>query len=241
MASLDESAEAIADRILQILNLSENSEEMTLEDVKRNIFNVETNTNIMLIEGLDTLALENKHKWNPSVFSPPRPPPLPRTITMRRPSTASESVFQGNKKPSPRRLNTRSPARKLAYVASSKFSPRQRRQNSPRARAIGAMKRPATSSVIRKQTMASPVRVRRSNHRNTNGSITPRRKMSPRPRNSPLSKSIRASQRIYKNSALKQRKKYHQLKEDKVRKYEKYNHQGFVYYSSKNLSLAEEH
>jgi hypothetical protein len=65
--------------------------------------------------------------------------------------------------------------------------------------------------------------------------------MSPRPRNSPLSKSIRASQRIYKNSALKQRKKYHQLKEDKVRKYEKYNHQGFVYYSSKNLSLAEEH
>ena len=49
----------IAERILGMLTFF-NSEEMSLEDIKRNIFNVETSTNIMLIDGLDTLALENK-------------------------------------------------------------------------------------------------------------------------------------------------------------------------------------
>ena len=123
--SIDESAEVIAERILEMLNISEASEEMSLEDIKRNIFDVETSTNIMLIEGLDTLALENKRLWNPSVVSPPKPPPMPRTIRMRRPSTASD-YFGGKKKKalSPKRPTDKTPRGGRNYVSSRKFTPR---------------------------------------------------------------------------------------------------------------------
>ena len=150
---------------------------------------------------------------------------------MRRPSTASDYFGKKKTKLSPKRPTDKTPRGGKNYVSSRKFTPRGGRQKVSKRRFGGLpLRRPATSSVIRKQNMASPVVVRNSNDKkNLRGT------QSPRCANSPFRRSVRASQKIYKNSSIKQRRKYMQLKQNKIRKYEKYNHHGFVYYSSKNL------
>lgn len=117
------------------------------------------------------------------------------------------------------------------YVSSNRYSPRPRHRGRRH-------RRPKTSgqveSIVRKQIRTTPVQIRRNNNSKRGKSAA--RSRSPRSRPSPLAKSIQASLRIYSGSAKTARANHTKFKLQKARRFDKFNHDGFVYYSKKNLT-----
>ncbi len=118
------------------------------------------------------------------------------------------------------------------YVSSNRYSPRPKHRGRRHCR-------PKTSgqveSIVRKQIRTKPVKIRVDNQ-SKRGKSAKARSRSPRSRPSPLAKSIQASLRIYSGSSKSARAKYSKFKLQKARRFDKFNHDGFVYYSKKNLT-----
>ena len=115
------------------------------------------------------------------------------------------------------------------YISSNRYSPRPKQHG---RRII----RPKTSgqveSIVRRQIRTTPVMVRVNNNYKKKNKKTRR---SPRKKTS-LVKSIMASNRIYVGTAKTDRAKYNHLKYKKAHRFDKFNHDGFIYYSKKNLT-----
>ena len=121
------------------------------------------------------------------------------------------------------------------YISSNRYSPRPQQ----RGRRIV---RPKTSghveSIVRRQIRTTPVMIRVNNNNNTKKKKKRRGKSARRSsrKKTPLVKSIMASNRIYVGSSKVDRAKYNNLKYKKAHRFDKYNHDGFIYYSKKNLT-----